>query len=60
MGRPKKPITADCPCGGKENWTWHRRHRLPQCQKSIENNTIKKHTAWIPGTSIYLPEYEEP
>jgi hypothetical protein len=58
-GRPKKPLPIVCPCNGKENWSWHRRRRLPQCQASVERSLTQKRF-WIPGTSIYVPEYEEP
>lgn len=62
MDTQEKPRRlGDCPCNGKASWSWHYRRRRLVCQAAADNGMINKESAiWNAGTSIYVPEDEEP
>lgn len=62
-----------CPCGGEKSKTWHLTRKLPMCShiKTVKRNedqergprppkSLSNPVVWKAGTSIYIPEYEEP
>jgi len=59
----------NCPCDSSHSYNWHKRHGIPQCTYSKELKARDRDAhrervragipAWVPGTDIEIPEFEE-
>lgn len=62
----KPPLKAsECPCKGLQGEHWHRWRKIRMCEHALavrqekRPRTPKGGAPWFPGTSIFVPEFEE-